>query len=134
MIDHPLHPGRCHCGAVDFTVRAPAQVTVLDCDCSICARVGYLHLIVPRPDFFLRSGHSALSEYRFGSGRARHLFCRICGIKAFYVPRSHPLALSVNLRCLDRARFSAVTVQPFHGQEWEAAAAQLARRDRSPSP
>jgi hypothetical protein len=126
----PAHAGRCHCGAVRFTARAPAEVTVLDCDCTICARTGYLHLIVPRRDFCLEAGHSALTEYRFGTGRARHLFCRICGIKAFYAPRSHPDAVSVNLRCLDRAHLSAITIEPFHGQQWEAAAAALAARSR----
>ncbi len=42
------HTGGCHCGCVRFEVRAPAQIHVSDCNCSICAKSGYPHLIVPR--------------------------------------------------------------------------------------
>ncbi|MCA9635529.1 MAG: GFA family protein [Myxococcales bacterium] len=115
------HAGACHCGAVRFEIEAPAAVTVLECNCSICARTGYLHLIVPAARFHLLAGEEALRDYRFGTGRARHRFCGICGIKAFYVPRSHPDAFSVNLRCVDRDGFDAVTIAPFDGRNWEAA-------------
>ncbi|MGH8457172.1 MAG: GFA family protein, partial [Stenotrophobium sp.] len=95
-----IHTGGCHCGAVRFEVRAPAQVTVQRCNCSICAMTGFEHLIVPAADFKLLSGAEQLSTYSFNTGAAKHLFCRICGIKSFYVPRSNPDGYSVNLRCL----------------------------------
>lgn len=117
--------GGCHCGAVRFEIDVPAAVEVLDCNCSICAKTGYLHLIVDQADFRLLTDGSALTDYRFNSGTARHLFCSCCGIKSFYVPRSHPDAYSVNLRALDDASGLAVTVIPYDGRNWEAARATL---------
>ena len=119
--------GGCHCGAVRYRVRAPADIVVHDCNCSMCVKAGYLHLIVDRSDFELLSGEEALSEYRFNTGAARHLFCGRCGIKSFYVPRSHPDGISVNARCLDAGCVRNMTVLPFDGLNWEAARATLGR-------
>ena len=123
------HRGGCHCGAVTFEVEAPARITVSECQCSICRMSGFLHLIVPRARFHLLSGADVLSEYRFNTGTARHLFCRRCGVKSFYVPRSNPDGYSVNLRCLDRANITEVTIEPFDDNDRAAAEAKV--RDRS---
>ena len=90
---------------------------------------GFLHLIVPRTRFHLLSGAEALSEYRFNTGTARHLFCRHCGVKSFYVPRSNPDGYSVNLRCLDQSTVAEVTIEPFDDDNRAAAEARI--RDRS---
>ena len=113
------HRGGCHCGAVRLEVRAPARVTVQRCNCSMCARTGFLHLIVPAADFTLLSGAGQLTTYTFNTGVARHLFCRVCGIKSFYVPRSNPDGFSVNLRCLDDGTVQEVRYEDFDGQHWE---------------
>ncbi len=117
--------GGCHCGAVRFAARVAAGATLLDCNCSICGKTGFLHLIVPHDDFTLLSGAEALTSYRFGTGTAEHLFCRHCGIKSFYQPRSHPDAWSVNFRCLDPGHGLNPAVQQFDGRNWEAARAGL---------
>jgi hypothetical protein len=98
-----------------------AKVELLDCNCSICSRFGYLHLIVPHTDFELLTPQASLASYRFGTGVAEHLFCSQCGVKAFYQPRSHPEAWSVNWRCLDDGHGLTPTVIPFDGRNWEAA-------------
>jgi hypothetical protein len=113
------HSGGCHCGRVRFEVDAPAEVEAIDCNCSMCRRSGYLHLIVEAAEFRLLSGADALTEYRFNTGTARHLFCSVCGVKSFYVPRSHPDGWSVNVRCLDPSEARRVTVRPFDGSRWE---------------
>jgi hypothetical protein len=118
------HSGGCHCGRVRFEVLAPAQLEVSDCNCSICAKSGYLHLIVPSSRFRLLSGAEQLTSYQFNTGTAKHLFCAICGVKSFYVPRSNPDGYSVNARCLDAGTVSAVRVSAFDGQNWEQ---QIAR-------
>src|SRR5688572_14113319 len=107
------HRGGCHCGRVRFEVDAPATIDALDCNCSMCRLSGFLHLIVPRDDFRLLTDPGDLSEYRFGTGVARHLFCRHCGIKSFYVPRSNPDGFDVNVRALERSSIAAVTITPF---------------------
>ncbi len=115
------HRGGCHCGAVAFEVDAPARPTVQQCNCSICAATAFLHLIVPADRFRLLRGSEALTEYRFNTGAARHLFCRTCGVKSFYVPRSHPDGFSVNARCLDRATVVGLEIEAFDGRNWESA-------------
>lgn len=115
------HTGGCHCGRVRFEVEAPARVRVSECNCSICSKTGYLHLVVPAKHFRLLSGADSLVEYRFNTGTARHLFCSVCGVKSFYVPRSHPDGYSVNVRCLDPGTIEEMTIVPVNGREWEKA-------------
>ena len=123
------HRGGCHCGAVAFEVDAPARLTVSDCNCSICRMSGYQHLIVPRARFRLLQGAESLTEYRFNTGVARHLFCRHCGVKSFYVPRSNPDGYSVNARCLRGATIEHIDVELFDDNDRAAAEAHI--RDRS---
>lgn len=123
--DCVTHRGGCHCGEVAFEVDAPAALLVYDCNCSICSMTGYLHLIVPRTRFRLLRGEAALNEYTFNTGVARHYFCRRCGIKSFYVPRSHPDGISVHARCLDPSTVISMRIEPFDGRDWEAGRAAI---------
>jgi hypothetical protein len=124
------HRGGCHCGRVRFEVDAPPELELTECNCSICGRTGYLHLIVPRSRFRLLAGRGDLTSYRFNTGTAEHLFCATCGIKSFYVPRSHPDGFSVNARCLDAGTATGTRVSPFDGDHWEASAATLPPLER----
>lgn len=119
------HLGGCHCGSVKFEVEAPARIEATECNCSICGKSGYLHLVVPKSRFTLIRGSEFLSSYTFNTGVAKHLFCNICGIKSFYVPRSNPDGYSINVRCLDPETISQIIVTPFDGIHWEQAAAKL---------
>ena len=98
---------------------APADLEVSECNCSICSRSGYLHLIVPRARFRLLAGEDKLTTYTFDTHEAKHLFCKTCGIKSFYIPRSHPDGVSVNVRCLDDATIRSMQVEFFDGRNWE---------------
>ena len=118
------HTGGCHCGRVRFEVIAPANIEVSECNCSICAKSGFLHLIVPAERFKLLSGGDALTTYTFNTGVAKHLFCSICGVKSFYIPRSHPDGISVNARCIDGGSIESMQVRPFDGRDWEKARAE----------
>lgn len=122
-----LHRGGCHCRRVRFEVDAPATPEVLDCNCSICKMTGFLHLIVPATRFRLLSGADDLVEYTFNTGAARHLFCRRCGIKSFYVPRSHPHGFSVNGRCLDSGSVDGFRITPFDDNDRDVALAAIAQ-------
>jgi hypothetical protein len=116
-----VHSGGCHCGRVRFEVTALARIEVTDCNCSICGKSGYLHLIVPADRFKLVSGADALTTYSFNTHAAKHLFCSTCGVKSFYVPRSHPDGISVNARCIDPGTIESMSITPFDGRRWEDA-------------
>jgi hypothetical protein len=112
--------GGCHCGRVRFRVTGDlAQTTV--CNCSICTKKGFLHLIVPPEQFELLSGADDLTTYQFNTKTAKHTFCRVCGIHAFYVPRSDPDKIDVNVRCLDGIDLASLSPKSFDGRNWEAA-------------
>jgi hypothetical protein len=112
------YEGGCHCGRVRFRVTANLS-RVSYCNCSICAKKGFLHLIVPPERFELVAGKDALTTYRFNTGTAQHTFCSNCGIHPFYGPRSDPGKIDVNVRCLDGVNLEALDVKLFDGQHWE---------------
>ena len=122
-----IYQGSCHCQAVKFEVEAPQEVECERCNCSICEKVGFIHLIVPKAKFRLLQGQDQLSTYTFNTGVAKHHFCKNCGVKAFYIPRSNPDGVDVNLRCLD-TRPETVTIVDFDGQHWEQHAHKLAHK------
>lgn len=119
------YTGGCHCGRVRFRVTAEmARVSV--CNCSICTKKGFWHWMVPPESFELLSGADDISSYRFNTGTAQHQFCRHCGIHSFYVPRSDPDKIDVNVRCLDGVDLDEVShrLAHFDGQHWERAFAE----------
>lgn len=123
------YQGSCHCGAVTFELEAAEDIEVEDCNCSICSKAGFLHLIVPGADFKLLTGENALHTYTFNTGVAKHTFCKHCGVKPFYVPRSNPDGMDVNVRCLDTRPLSMIVVK-FDGQNWEDNAHTLAHKSQ----
>ena len=124
-----IYSGGCHCGAVRFQVDAPEDVEVEDCNCSICRMTAFLHLIVSKSAFVLLQGEESLGLYTFNTGVAQHFFCKTCGIKPFYIPRSNPDGVDVNVRCLDTPPKN-LRIVPFDGSNWEAHAHTLAHKSR----
>ncbi len=113
------HRGGCHCGRVRFEAEGPARLDVLDCNCSICSKSGFVHWIVAQSKFRLLCGKDDLVTYQFGTGVARHLFCGHCGVKSFYVPRSNPDGIDINVRCLDDEPRRQLHVTEFDGRDWD---------------
>ena len=131
--------GSCHCGAVRFEVdldhgsglNGAGDLVADDCNCSICRLSGYQHIIVSRGAFRLLQGAEWLHTYTFHTRAAKHRFCGRCGVKSFYVPRSHPEGVSVNARCLElsAAERAALQLRPFDGANWEASVDELRARN-----
>ena len=115
------YTGGCHCGRVRFEVVGDLT-DVLDCNCSICVKKGFLHLIVDPGCFRVLAGEDAMQRYSFGTGVAKHMFCSTCGLSPYYVPRSDPTKIDVNVRCIDGIDLKEVRAQSFDGRNWEAAA------------
>lgn len=121
-----IHNGSCHCGAVQIEVEAPEDIHAYECNCSMCRRTGFLHLIARKEAFRLVGGADALATYVFNTGVAQHYFCKVCGCRPYYVPRSNPDGFSVNVRCLDAATIRSIKTLPFDGKGWENSGASLA--------
>lgn len=120
--DEPIRGG-CHCGAIRFEAQGAIERIEI-CNCSICLKKGYVHWYVPRERFRLLTEAPPIETYRFGTERAQHHFCRVCGVAPFYVARSDPDKIDVNLRCLDGMtldRLEAFATTRFDGQHWEEA-------------
>lgn len=123
--------GGCHCGAVRYRVTVRSRNGV-ECNCSICRKKGFLHLIVPERDFELLSGADAITTYTFGTGTAKHHFCSRCGVHSYYRPRSHPEDVDVNIRCLDDIEPSDFRYYEFDGQHWDESVEKLRASQHEP--
>ena len=124
-----IYQGSCHCRAITFEVEAPEILKVEECNCSVCSKSGFIHLIVPLSKFKLLSSDEAISTYTFNSGVAKHTFCKYCDIKPFYTPRSNPDGIDINLNCLDTKPVQ-VNITSFDGQNWEQNAHKLAHKSK----
>lgn len=123
------HKGGCHCGTVRFELDAPAALSAKRCNCSLCSKTGFVHVFAGQDEFRITAGEDNLTEYRFNTKTARHLFCKTCGVKSFYVPRSHPDGWSINLNCIETDTIASATVSDFDGANWEANIASLRAED-----
>ena len=119
FMDEITHKGGCHCGEIRFEFTAPPIMDVTDCNCSICNMSAYEHIFVPQENLTFLSGEDQLATYTFNSGAAKHKFCKICGVKPLYIPRSHPDCWSVNYRCIDPGTLKIGRRIPFDGRNWE---------------
>jgi len=115
-----MHRGSCHCGRIAFEVAGDVE-RVVECNCSICRKKAYLHWIVGRDRFRLLRGEEDLETYTFNTGIAKHHFCRVCGVAPFYIPRSDPDKVDVNVRCLEGVDVTTLQPEPYDGENWEAA-------------
>jgi len=113
------HTGKCHCGAVRFEVLASSHLIVWECNCSVCFVKRNVHFIVPVENFKLLQGKENLTTYTFNTHTAKHLFCKICGVQSFYVPRSNPDGIAVSVYCLDNSTIASVEVRKYDGKNWE---------------
>ena len=123
------YKGSCHCQAITFEVDAPTEIEAERCNCSMCSKAGFLHLIIPPSKFKLLSGHNQIATYTFNTGVAKHTFCKVCGIKPFYTPRSNPDGIDINVNCLD-TKPAIINIVEFDGQNWEENAHKLAHKSK----
>ena len=116
------YQGGCHCHDIRFNLhleKAIESTAITSCNCSMCEKTGYLHLIIPKDQFQLDGDWDKLTNYQFNKKIAKHYFCKQCGIKSFYQPRSHPDCWSVNVRCLDNYSELGLDIDNFDGKNWE---------------
>jgi len=124
-----IYKGSCHCRSIIFEVEAPENIEVERCNCSICSKSGFLHLIIPLSKFRLLSADDSIQTYTFNTGIAKHTFCKVCGVKPFYTPRSNPDGIDINVNCLDTRPLS-ISITEFDGQNWEQNAHTVAYKSK----
>lgn len=106
--------GSCHCGSIRFTViHDPVELTT--CDCSLCVKRNALMVKVPEAALRIEQGHEFLALYEWNSRRAKHHFCRRCGIYVFHRKRAAPDHFGVNVFCLDGFDARSLPVRPTEG-------------------
>jgi len=93
----------CHCGAVEMNViLSDGLKTARRCDCSFCRRRGAIAVSAPVDGgITIVKGEDNLSLYQWGTGTAKHYFCKNCGIYTHHQRRSNPNEYGVNLACLE---------------------------------
>jgi hypothetical protein len=111
--------GGCHCGRISYEVTGSLTVAE-ECNCSVCTKKGYLHWIVAREAFRMMTPPDHLATYTFNTGAAKHHFCPKCGVASFYIPRSDPDKIDVNVRCLEDVDLASLKIDHFDGRDWEA--------------
>lgn len=125
-----IYKGSCHCSGIIFEIEAPEVLNVEECNCSMCKKSGFLHLIRPLSSFKILKGKELITTYSFNSHTAKHTFCKVCGIKPFYTPRSNPDGIDINVRCLDTEP-KEVLISKFDGQNWEQNAHTLIHKSQA---
>lgn len=111
--------GSCHCGKIAFEVEGTLE-QVMECNCSLCSRRGYLLWFVPREQFQLSTPESDLSTYRFNRMHIAHHFCATCGCAPYGEatdPKGKAMA-AVNVRCLEDVPLDGLKVVKVEGKSF----------------
>ena len=111
------YTGGCHCGKIAFTVEGELE-SLMECNCSICVKRGYLLWFVPRQQLILSTPESNLATYTFHTGVIKHHFCTTCGCGPFGegTDKNKGDIAAVNVRCLDNFDISKFKINPFDGK------------------
>jgi hypothetical protein len=116
MPEPKKYVGSCHCGAVRYEVETDLA-RVISCNCSMCSRAGWLLTFVPAEQFTLLSGEDALTDYRFNTHVIAHLFCKVCGVKAFGKGKGPQGEMrAINVRCLEGLDPESLTITKVDGK------------------
>ncbi|MGO1118323.1 GFA family protein [Rhodovibrionaceae bacterium A322] len=108
------YTGTCHCKAIEFQIKT-VFTEFTKCDCSLCVKKNAVMTKVHESQFTLLKGEDALGLYQWNTRKAKHYFCRHCGIYTFHRKRAAPDHFGVNVYCLDDADISAVPVIQVDG-------------------
>jgi hypothetical protein len=111
------YSGSCHCGRVRYEIKSDLS-TVIECNCSICSRSGYLLSFVPGDNFKLLSGEDSLTSYHFNKMKIDHKFCENCGVRSFGqgAGRDGKPMYAINVRCLEGVDTKALDVKQVDGK------------------
>ena len=93
---------KCHCGSVSFEIVFDGEFEdVRHCNCPFCKRRSAYVASVAISDLEITKGVDNLSLYTWGTGTAKHYFCKTCGIYTHHQRRSNPNEYGINIACFD---------------------------------
>jgi hypothetical protein len=118
------YQGSSHCARVSFELETRLDY-VMECNCSLCRRIGALWHGASEASLRIISGENELVLYQFNTMTAKHYSCKHCGVHPFSRPRLDPARWAVNVRCIDGVDLAALPVKRFDGANWEEAARAL---------
>ena len=118
MEETKKYSGSCQGGNVRFEATA-ALGKVMECNCSICGRIGAMRAFVPATQFKLLSGEDSLTDYQFGKHHLHHQFCKKCGIHSFASGKAKDGTdtRAVNVRCLEGVEPWSIQTTHFEGKK-----------------
>ncbi len=112
------YTGGCHCSKIKYEVDIENLKDVIDCNCSICSKRGWILTFVPAHAFRLIRGETDLTDYHFNKHLIHHLFCSTCGISSFTRgtgPDGSDM-VAINVRCLDDVTLDSLSISHFDGK------------------
>ncbi|KAJ4372268.1 hypothetical protein N0V83_004042 [Neocucurbitaria cava] len=118
----------CHCGSFTYTVtQSPPlndpSATVMECNCSICARNGYLFVYVPDERVqFTKGSIEEFKSYFFASKKMAHYFCGTCGASCMarsVDPGFFPGMTCVNVRMFEDVDLKTLNLKPADGKSYD---------------
>lgn len=114
------YTGGCHCKKVQYEVAIENLKEVVSCNCSMCAKRGWLLAFVPSSAFRLVSGEDNLTNYHFNKNQIDHLFCKTCGVASYGTGKdgSGNEMVSINVRCLDGVDIDSLTINEYNGKDF----------------
>ncbi len=89
------YQGSCHCGEITFRVISEID-ELTTCNCSLCRLRNALMAKVTLDALEILSGENRLGLYEWNTRRAKHYFCKTCGIYLFHRKRAAPNHYGVN--------------------------------------
>lgn len=112
------YTGGCQCGKVRYEVQLDIG-ELISCNCSRCARLGFLLAFAPASQFRLVQGEADLATYEFNRHTIQHKFCTTCGVQSFALgsnPRTNESMAAINVRCLDGIDVDEFKVRKVDGR------------------
>ncbi|KAJ7130927.1 glutathione-dependent formaldehyde-activating enzyme [Mycena filopes] len=118
-----VYQGSCHCGAVRYAlVNAEKITTGRACNCSHCSRDGSVWVYPQTTSVTFAGKDEAATEYQFGTNKAFHGFCKICGVPVYTrfvgMNPEYDAKTSLNIRTINRLDLNAVEITVADGKSY----------------
>jgi hypothetical protein len=107
----------CHCGAVRLRIEE-APMSVTDCNCSICRRLGVLWAYYRPDQVEIVASGGATTAYVWGDRMLAFHHCKVCGCATHWKSLDETTdRMGINARLFDPAVLEGVRVRRLDGAD-----------------